>query len=206
MFLRYQLPAFFSIVLLLTGCQHQASADAIATTFWKAAVNNNSLIMKRLSSKNSYDDQDDFSLLHKTTDFKLDKVTIDADQAEIETRIYLEDPDKPVAMTTYLVKEDDKWLINYQRSVAFFTANSEMTELMGDIEELARHLADEVEGSVEQFRKKALPEIRSRIDEAEKQFRKKLPEIKQQVDQFLDELERSIEESLPREEPTTTRT
>ena len=204
--IHYQKIAVFSFILVLVGCQHQASPEAVATTFWKAAVNNNSLIMKRLSSKNTYNQQDDFSLLHKTTDFKLGKILIDDNSAEIETTLYIGDRDKPVLLTTYLVKEEEKWFVDYRRSVAFFTMNSEMSELIGDIEEMARQFADQVEGSVEQFREKALPEIRSKIDEAEKQFRKKLPEIKQQVEQFLDELERSLEKSMPREAPETTRT
>lgn len=206
MSLRYKLLALFSAVALLTACQHQASPEAIATTFWKAAVNNNSLIMKRLASTNTYTQQDDFSLLHKTTNFKLGKIVIDANRAEIETTLFFDDPDKPAVLTTYLLKEEDKWLVDFQRSVALLNMNREMTEIMGDIEELARQFADQVEGSVEQFRQKALPEIRSKIDEAERQLRKKLPELKQQVDQFLDELERSIEKSMPREAPATTRT
>ncbi|MEQ8426339.1 MAG: hypothetical protein RLT87_07545 [Gammaproteobacteria bacterium] len=206
MSLRYQLLVLVSAVALLTACQHKASPETIATTFWKAAVNNNSLIMKRLTSVNTYTQQNDFALLHKTTNFKLGKIVIDANRAKIETTLYFDEPDKPVALTTYLLKEEDKWLIDYQRSVAFLNMNREMTEIMDDIEALARQFADQVEGSVEQFRQKALPEIRSKIDKAEQQLKKKLPELKQQVDQFLDELERSIEKSMPREAPETTRT
>lgn len=206
MLFRYKLLVQFSVVALLTACQHQASPEAIATTFWRAAVNNNSLIMKRVTSKNTYTQQDDFSQLHKATNFKLGKIVIEGDRANIETTLYFDDPDSPFALTTYLLKEEDKWLVDYQRSLAFLNVNRDMSEIMDDIEELARQFADQVEGSVEQFRQKALPEIRSKIDEAERKLRKKLPELKQQVDQFLDELERSIEESTPREAPTTTRT
>ncbi len=197
---------FYLFLVVLTGCQQQPSAESIATTFWKAAVNNNSLIMKRLCSRDSYDDNDDFSRLHTVTAFQLGKIVIDGDSAEVETRLYFDNPDMPVNVTTYLVREDKEWKIIYQRSVSFLGMNREMIELMGDIETFAKELAEQVEGSVEEFREKALPEIRSRINEAEQELRQQLPEIKRKIDEFLDELERSLEESMPTEPPTTTRT
>ncbi len=196
----------YLLLVVLTGCQPQPSPESIATTFWKAAVNNNSLIMKRLCSAATYDDSDDFSRLHTVTAFQLGKIVIDGDSAEIETRLFFDNPEQPIDITTYLVREDNEWKIDYQRSVSFLSMNREMTELIDDIETLAQELAEQVEGSVEEFTEKALPEIRSRINDAEQELGQQLQEIKKKVDEFLDELERSLEESRPAEPPTTTQT
>jgi hypothetical protein len=45
------------------------------------------------------------------------------------------------------------------------------------------------------------------LEEAEKELRQKLPELKNMIDQFLQDLEKSIEEAMPEpeEEEATTR-
>lgn len=193
-------------VLFLSGCQPGATPDQVAEQFWAGAVKKNSVIMRRLCSKQTYDSGDDFSLLHNTTSYLQGKIVIDGQQAEIDTTLYFDDANQPFRIKTYLLKEDDVWLVDYQRTVAFFNLNREMTDLMGDIEDMAEEFANQVEGSVEEFRKKAVPKIKSGIEQAEKELKQKLPEIRQKIQEFLDELERSLEESIPEQEPTTTQT
>ena len=208
MFRHSKIGLFLSVLLslLLTACQMNATPDQVADKFWAAAVNNNSVIMKRLSSKQTYSNVDDFSLLHKTKSYELGKIVIDTNQAEIETILLFDESDEPFRMKTYLIREEDNWLIDYQRTVAFFTFNTEITDLMGDIEDLAEEFANQVEGSVEEFRRKALPKIQSKVEEAEKEIKQQLPEIKQKIKEFLEELERSIDEAIPEEDPKTTST
>ena len=201
--------ALCALVLLLSACKGDLNPDQVADIFWTAAVNNNTPLMKRMCSSNSVGDTADFTRLHTVTAFTLGRIVIDGNRAEVETSLNIKEASRPVSVTTYLMKENGKWRVDYGKTASFLTLNEQMTELIGGIEDLAEEFADEIEGSVEEFKEKALPAIKSQVEQLEKELQKKLPEIRQQIDEFLEELEQSIEESMPDtppETPETTRT
>ena len=199
----------FALIFVLSACKGDLNPDQVADLFWTAAVNNNTPLMKRMCSSNSFDDATDFTRLHTVTAFTLGRIVIDGNSAEVETSLSMKEASRPVSVTTYLTKENGKWRVDFGKTASFLTLNEQMTELIGDIEDLAEEFADEIEGSGEEIKEKALPAIKSQVQQLEKELQKKLPEIRQQIDEFLEELEQSIEESIPDkppETPETTRT
>ncbi len=195
-----------AVFFMLPGCKGDLNPDQVADIFWSAAVSNNSALMKRMSSRDTYNESADFARLHQVTAFTLGRIVIDGDTAEVETSLTMDNASSPVSITTYLINEEGKWRVDFDKTASFLSLNEQMTELIDGIEGLAEEFAEEIEGSVEDFKEKALPAIKSQVEQVEKELKKKLPEIRQQIDEFLEELEKSIEESLPETPPETPET
>lgn len=187
----------------LLSCQSATRPEDVSKKFWQAVQQQDIEQIKKYSLKDSYSQTTDFGLLADIEDFSLGKIIIDGDKAEIKTRVTIKTGTKQnvLSISTHLLKQEDNWLVDYKSTVAPIITNKEMVELMGGIEELTDEFTKDIEGSIEEFKNKALPDIKLKLEQAEKELKGKLPEIKKEIDEFLKDLEKSIQDSLPEPQP-----
>lgn len=202
---------FYSITLLLIACglwscQSLMTPLQVSEKFWTGIQKKNIALVKTYSLSNSGYESDEMTRLPDVTAISFGKIIIDADIAEIETRVTIASNEKTIEipLKTYLKNENNIWRVSYEKSVLPLKTNQEMTKLLGDMQELTEGIAEEIEESVEEFKDKTLPEIKSKLEQAEQELREKLPELKNKIDEFLRDLEKSLEEAFPAEEEAKT--
>jgi len=178
----------------------------VSEKFWLGIQQKNVALVKKYSLSDSVIESDYIKQLPDVTEIVFGKIIIEAGYAEIETSITTLSDEKimDIPFKTYLKNENDNWKVNYEKTVFPFKFDLEVTELFGVIEELTEGIAEEVKESMEEFKKKVIPEIKSTLEQAEQEIRKKIPELKNMIDEFLQEREKSLEEALPSEEEAKT--
>ena len=187
---------------LFSGCQSKLSPSEVSDKFWLGVKTANVALIKKMSAGSLDSEQVNLEALPQVKQYEFGKIIIDGDKAEIETKVSVLAEDKlhHIPVNTYLINVDGLWKVEYQKTTLPLTVKQDVTELFGDIQELSDEIGNEIKVSVEEFKEKALPEIRSKIQEAEKEIKEKLPELKNIIDEFLKDLEKSIEEAMPVEE------
>ena len=196
-------------LLSLYSCQAEMTPLQVSERFWQGIQANNLTSIKKYSLPESFEGNDNTDKLGEIRNIEFGRVVIDGEFAEIETTVTIikKDNEDHITLSTYLESRKNNWFVNYAGTVQPLQVNQDMAELMEGIEELTEEFAEELEDSVGEFREKAIPEIKSRLEEVEQELREKIPELKNMIEEVLKDLEKSIEESFPPpEEPKTQET
>jgi gas vesicle protein len=186
----------------LLSCQSSMTPLQVSEKFWSGIKKKNISLITIYSSSDSGFSADDIKQLPEVTAISYGRIIIDADIAEIETRVTITADGKTIniPLKTYLEREGDVWRVSYKQSVLLLKTNREMSELLDDVQELTEDLAKEIEESVEDFKEKAMPEIESQLEQAEEALRDKIPEFKNMLDELLESLKRSLDKAIPPKE------
>ncbi len=190
---------------LINACESAAAPKQVADKFWQAALAKDVDAMKRLVIPEQQE-HIELDLLDSVERYSLGEMIVKENTASVETNLILKDSGKQLSLNTRLVRVDKDWKVDYKKTASPFVLSREMSELLGGIEQLTEQFADELAESVEEFKNKAVPEIQSKLEQAEKELKKNLPEIKKQIDEFLRDLEESLKQPPSVQEPKTTET
>lgn len=183
----------------LLSCQSSMTPLQVSEKFWEGIEKKNISLITIYSIPDSGYSADNTKQLPDVSAITFGRIIIDADTAEIETRVIITSDEKTIEipLKTYLKREDDIWRVNYKQTTLLLKTNEGMIELLGDVQELTEDLAEEIEKSVEDFKEQAMPEIESKLEQAEEALRDKIPEFKNMLDELLDGLMRSLEKAMP---------
>ena len=197
------------IALSLTAaCKPAAQPEEVTLMFWQAIQQDDLNSIKRLSNLENNDDYMKLKDKIQLKSVQTGKIIIDGEKAEVETTLESANSTSPYTVTSYLYQDNNEWRVDYKSTMSIFMIDQDVQALIKDIEILSEEFTKQIEGSVEDIKKKAVPKIRSKVQELEQELEKKIPEVRDKIYQFLEDLERSIE--LPPEteqqEPTTTQT
>ena len=157
------------VCCVLLSCQTSMTSLQVSEKFWLGIQQKNVALVKKYSLSDSEIESDDIEQLPDVTEIVFGKIIIESGFAEIETSVttLLDEKIMDIPFKTYLKNENDNWKVNYEKTVLPFKFDLEVTELFGDIEKLAEGIAEEVEESMEEFKKKAISEIKSTLEQAE---------------------------------------
>ena len=197
------------IALSLTAaCKPAAKPEEVTLMFWQAIQQDDLNSIKRLSNLENNDDYMELKDKIQLTSVQTGKIIIDGEKAEVETTLESANSVSSYTVTSYLYQDNNEWRVDYKSTMSIFMIDQDVQALIKDIEILSEEFTKQIEGSVEDIKEKAVPKIRSKVQELEQELEKKIPEVRDKIYQFLEDLERSIE--LPPEteqqEPTTTQT
>ncbi len=183
----------------LLSCQSSMTPLQVSEKFWEGIEKKNISLITIYSSSDSGYSADDIKQLPDVTTTTFGRIIIDADIAEIDTQVTITSGGKTIdiPLKTYLIRENDVWRVNYKQSILLLKTNQGMIELLGGVQELTEGLAEDIEESVEDFNEKAMPEIESKLKQAEEALRDKIPEFKNMLDELLEGFKRSLEEAIP---------
>lgn len=213
---RLILVAMATLSVVFAGCTRPETPQQVATEFWQAMAEGNSEDAVELSTLTDTSavaglDRDWLNIL---PDFG--RVVIDADQATIVTYLPAGVGEKSAAeddrheITTYLVRIDDQWLVDYQRTYEAVTEPAPLSELKNEISKLREQFDGIVGRSREQISERMdqlaeefenySDETGKKAEEVLESFGRSLEELRQRIEKSLDEAEKRRQE---RQEPET---
>lgn len=168
--------------ILLSGCQSLKTPDQVTLKFWQAMANDDLITAKLYVSQASKTMLQSTEAGFKDASFTIGQIVIDADQARVETTANKTDQ-TTAHFTTYLVQEDQRWKVDYQRTQRSLTGTL-FNGLFKSLENIGKSLNEELEQQVPQL---------------EKEVESFGQELKKQLDKLGEELERSL--TPPKKEP-----
>jgi hypothetical protein len=195
---------FISLLMftLLISCQSKKTPLQVSESFWLGMQTKNVALVNKYSLVNSIDESEDLTRFEDITATTFGKIIIEGNTAEVITKVttVLDDKKVDIELSTFLENHNEVWKVNFSKTLLPLTFNEDMVKVFGDIKEIKEEITEQLEESVEEIKKKVVPEIKSEIEQAEKEIIEKLPELKNVFEQFLHELEKSLEELMPKEE------
>ena len=165
-------------LLLLSACQTPKPPEETTQVFWNSLSKNEIAFAKKHTTQQSQHllGISPLPQIFHNANFDFGKIIIDGNQASVETIIIYTLEEKPnIHFTTYLVKEDTQWKVDYQRSIP--SANNDLfNELFNSLNKLGESFNHQLN--------KQIPLI-------EKEFESLGEKLKQEIDNFNENLNKS---------------
>ena len=191
--------------LLLTACEDEPKTPSEVTqAFWYAVENKNIDQIKQLISEKSLRDEYLAENIVSVSKPSFGKIVIDGDIAEVETKVVVEsDNPTTVSLDTLLVKENEKWKVDYHATVDEIGSEGQLAQVIRELrtfgEKFSKDFSKEFESSMDEL-DKAMPEIEKEISNLSEQIKEHVPELKKQFEDLAKQLQEALEESLSEEQ------
>jgi len=169
-----------SLLFLLSGCQAISTPKQVTTAFWEAMADGDVDAARQYATEETQHLVTQQQNLEDAT-LKTGEVLIDGSNATVSTVLTLKKPqlNKDLSFDTVLLKENDLWKVDYQR-----TLNNFLNLPFGDIFKSLRAIGEILNKELEQQAPLFEQQIKSFSEELIKQ---------------LDEFRRQLEKSIPPE-------
>lgn len=190
---RWLIPVVMATLsVVFAGCTRPETPQQVATEFWQAMAEGNTEDAVELSTLTDARALDglDRDWLNILPDFG--RVIIDADQAKIVTHLPADVGAKDAEagarqeITTYLVRVDDRWLVDYQRTHEAVAEPAPLSDLKNEIS----RLSEQFEGLVGRSRE----QISERMDQLTEEFESYSDETGRKAEEVLESFGRSLED------------
>jgi hypothetical protein len=163
------------LVFSISACQAVKTPSETTQAFWSAMAKDDLEQAKKFCTSQSKPllvSSQENKL--KNASFSYGKIVIDGNQASVETQL-IEPSKKSSIFTTFLIKEDEHWKVDYQRSV-----NNNSGDIFKEIIKSLNNLGETFNKQLEQ----KIPLIEKEIESFGK-------ELKQQIDNIENQLDKS---------------
>lgn len=171
-----RLAGLLSLLFLLSGCQAVLTPEQVTAAFWEAMAEGN------LDSARKYATRETQHLVTKQQNLedatvKTGAILIDGSNATVATIMILKKPEnnKDLSFDTVLLKENDLWKVDYQR-----TLNNLTSLPFGDIFKSLQAIGETIN-----------KELGQQIPLFEKQIKSFSEELIRQLDEFRRQLEKA---------------
>jgi len=192
---------------VLVGCSNPETPQEVAAAFWQAMAENDA------------DDVMEHSTLADTAAFdgykrswtyavpSFGRVVIEDREATIVTRLPAQarTEGERLELVTYLVRFQDQWLVDYDRTGDAILNPSPFSSIMGELNRLGEKLSarfssssDEFEQQMEQLAR----DLEAYSEEMGRQAESAMGEFGEKLQEAMRELQQSVEEALKDKEPT----
>lgn len=186
--------------LLITGCSGPETPEEVSQAFWQSVIDGNASDANGYSTLVNDAAFDSFERDWQGVDIQWGRVVIDGNEASVDTVIEgLEGNSEALEATTYLVKKDDEWLVDYYRTGDALDQQPLFGNMLGKLEQLGQDLqarwareSDQMAVDIERMTQ----ELEQQAQQANERFSILLEQYGEQLEQHLDDLSRSIEEAL----------
>lgn len=187
------LPVFViaTILAVLSGCSGPESPQGVTQAFWGAAVKGDADDVADYSTLVSAEDYDGFSREWEGYVPTWGKVVIDGDEASVVSRFsgveYSEHRRR--SFTTYLVRQDGEWLVDYER-----TAMSINGGMFGDLLKKFEFFSRDFSRQFDQSTAEAGTQMEQMLEELESAGQSLGEQANEVLEKYSDELRRTMEE------------
>lgn len=194
--------SLFLTTLILTGCFGPESPQDVAQEFWEAVITHNvddAIEYSTLVDAKSYDS---FNKKWGGYQAVMGKIMIDGNQAEVETKLSrITDTGKShKKLSTYLVKQDGKWKVDYVRTAESINGGA-LGHFLGQLDKLGKKLSDTLKDSSDKFSvemQRLENELKifaqSASDEANKIVEQHGAELKKSIEELAESIDRALKE------------
>lgn len=192
---------------MLAGCSNPETPQEVAAAFWQAMAENDA------------DDVMEYSTLAESAAFdgykrswtdavpSFGRVIIEDREATIVTRLPAEagTEGERLELVTYLVRFQEQWLVDYDRTGEAILNPSPFNSIMGELSRLGEELSARFSSSSDDFEQQMeqlARDLEAYSDEMGRQAESAMDEFGKKLQDAMRELERSVEEALKDDEPT----
>jgi hypothetical protein len=190
-----------TVILLLVAfaaCALSESPLPIAEAFWEAVERGDVGDLRELVRPTDELPEGDLSEhVLPVTGTEFGRIIIDGDQATVETTVTLQS-DRPlrVPVETALVYQDDRWLVDYDSTVASIRVNSPVAQILRDMRAISDQIAKAMDESVTEL-ERSLPELERQLRSIERDLKAQLPELQRSLEEFAARLEQALKGERP---------
>ena len=185
------------LALTLAGCFGAQTPEEAATDFWDAVIANDRDAVVDTSTLTDPNDFDGFEQNWNGYQPEWGKIVIEGREARIDTTLSNADGDDR-DVTTWLVQQDDEWLVDYPR-----TARSARGGLFGNllnrVSDISQELGNRFSRSAEETNQK-LDQLLQELEENQETFSQQaddaLSTYSAQLEQSLQAMDKSIQQAL----------
>lgn len=175
----------FLFLFSIAACQFVKTPAETTLAFWSAIAANDLELAKKYCSSQSLQllSSSEHQAL-QNVEFSYGKIVLDGDQATVETKI-VQAEDKKSSFTTFLLKEDDQWKVDYQRSVKDL-AGDPVSELFKSLNTLGQTFKKRLEQQIPYIKKEVESfgeKFKERMDSMENELKKPSSELNENSDQ-----------------------
>ena len=183
---------FLALFTTISGCARPLPPQDVADRFWRAVMTQHPAKIRRYVRAQDQETLKDDPEIMPVESFELTRVVIDGDAASIETRITL-GADNPVELRikTLLVRENERWRVDYSGTVQNISLQSNLAQVIEQIEAFGGALKDGIDKSVEEM-KKVLPDIERELLRIEEEIKQRVPELRERLEEFTRQLEDAL--------------
>ena len=184
------------ILLLLAvinaSCTQQLTPQKVAREFWVALEQGNPQGVKRHIRATDVLALGSLDEVLPIVSFELERTIIEMDIATIDTTVII-NADRPLQfpLKTYLVLEDDRWKVNYEKTVNAVETAAKLATVIGKVHEFGDALQEGIDRSMGQL-EATLPQIEQELSRFEEQIKQHLPELSKRLEGFSHELDKAI--------------
>ncbi len=172
----------FLLLFSLAACQSIQTPEQTTLAFWSAIASNDlNRAKKHCSTKSQHllSSSPDQNL--KNLSFNFGKIVIDNDKATVETQI-ISTTDKMSSFTTFLIKENKLWKVDYQRSSADLAGSRVFKEFFKELNIFGEKINNQLEQQLPLIKKEIesfAEQLNQQIDNFENDFKKPVPQKRQ---------------------------
>lgn len=196
--------SLFSLLLFAlfgVSCGQNLSPQEVAGKFWAGIEQSNARLVKRHITAADVAALENLDDVLPITSPRLSRIVIEGDSAYIDTTVTV-DGDKPLdfPLKTYLVVEDGKWKVEYQRTISAVGNAGKLAAVIGKVHEFGAALQEGIDQSVKEL-EKTLPQIEQELSRIEDQIKQHVPELRQRLENFAHELEDALKNPPQKTKP-----
>ncbi|MFW5443681.1 MAG: hypothetical protein ACKE51_05165 [Methylococcaceae bacterium] len=161
------------LLFSLAACQSVQSPEQTTQAFWSAVASNDLNRAKKhcsTASQNLLLSSPDHNF--ENVSFNTGKITIDGNQATVETQIIPPTAKHP-SFTTFLLKENKQWKVDYQRSVADLAGNHVFNDFFNELNTFSKNINKHLE--------QQLPLIKKELESFAKQLDQQINDLGKQL-------------------------
>ena len=194
------LPALAASSLLLAACTGPESPEEVSRAFWQAVIEQDAGEANDYSTLVEDAGFDGYQRDWQGVELEWGRVVIDGQEATVDT-VFSELPERaePLETTTYLVKKDGQWLVDYFRTGEALNSGPLWGDVMNQLEALGKDLKTELARHSDDLAREfevLTEELRQQASEAGESFSNLVDEYGQMLRQHIDQLSESLREAL----------
>jgi hypothetical protein len=172
----------FLFLFSLSACESKKTPTETTQAFWSAMAKNNVKVAKSYCSSQSQTSLSSSNTPFNESTFTYGRITIDGNQATVDAQI-IPPVNNRSFFTTFLIKENDIWKIDCQRSASNLAGNQLLDDFFKRLNEFGKNLNKQLEQQlplIEKEIEKFGQELEKQIDDFENELKKSLPQEKRQ--------------------------
>lgn len=194
------LAALIGAAVLLSACGGAESPEQVSKAFWQAVIEQDAGEANEYSTLIEDAAFDGYQRQWQGVDIEWGRVVIDGQQATVATTIKgLPERDRPFETTTYLVKKDGQWLVDYFRTGEALNNGPLWSGVMNQLEALGKDLQTELTLYSDDLAREfdALnEELRQQAADAGESFSQLVDDYGQMLREHIKKLAESLREAL----------
>ncbi|KAA1175774.1 hypothetical protein FWJ25_01160 [Marinobacter salinexigens] len=189
---------------MLVGCSHRETPQEVAAAFWQSMADNDASEVVELSTLTESDQFDGYKRSWTNAVPSFGRVVIEDREASIVTRLPSEDVDegsggKRLELVTYLVRGEDGWVVDYQRTGDPILNPSPFSGLMGQLNRLGEKLSASFDQSSDELSERMdelAQDLEAYSDELRRQTNEAMRDFSEQLRDAMKDLEDALDEAL----------